>query len=149
MFSLFRNINTEIAPYLILELGCDPEATNSEDASPMKYFYQYGELRMIKHCIKLRKHDPRTWKFHFRPFTSLKLNSINEQQDSLHRTQSSLFVVSSPLDLACSKDGSLDVVKFLVEEYGLDPLERVKIIGSDDTQGVLQLLDLKFSATIT
>ena len=133
------NINNEVVSYLILEHDCDPEAKNLKGVSPMKYFYQYGELNMIKHCIKLKKHDPRTWKCHTRHLPSL--NSINEQQGSLHRTQSSIFVISSPLDLACSEDGSLDVVKFLVEENGLDPLERVKITGSNDTEGVLQLFD--------
>ena len=68
---------------------------------------------------------------------SVKFN-INEQQDSLHHTKSSIFIIRSPLYLACTKNGNLDVVKFLVEEYGLDPLERAKIIGADNTEGALQ-----------
>ena len=136
------NINTNIISYLILELGCDPEAKNSESETPMKYFYEYGQLSIIKCCIKLKKHDPKTWKSHIRPSQALNLynNNINEQQDLLH-DQSSTFVIRSPLYLACSEDGSLDVVKFLVEEYGLDPLERVNVIASIDTERLLQLFD--------
>ena len=130
------NINNEVVSYLILEHGCDPEAEALNGDSPMRVFYHYGELSMIKYCIMLKKHDPRTWKCRFSP-----LNTI-EQQGSLHCTQSSTFVMRSPLHLACSEDGSLDVVKYLVEEYGLDPLERIKVIGSDNTEGVLQLFDL-------
>ena len=135
------NTSTEIITYLILEQGCDPGAETLDGDSPMKYFYQYGQLSMIKHCIKHKKHDPRTWKSLTRPIPSFNLqnDNINKQQNSLHPTQSSTFISRSPLYLACSKDGSLDVVKFLVEEYGLDPLERVKVIGSDNTEEVLQL----------
>jgi hypothetical protein len=115
-----------------LEQGCDPEAEALEGTSPMQFFYCYGQLSIIKYCIKLEKHDPRTWKCHTRPGPLTSPNLHNQQQDSLHHTQSSTFVIiSSPLYLACSKDGSLDVVKFLVEVYGLDPLERVKVIGSN------------------
>ena len=100
---------------------------------------------MIKHCIKLKKHDPRIWKCHIRlqSLSHHDNDNINEQQESttpLRHTQCSGFFIS-PLHIACSKDGSLDVVKFLVEEYGLDPLERMKVIGSDDTEGVWQLFD--------
>jgi hypothetical protein len=137
-----NNINTEVVSYLILEQGCDPEAEALNGDSPVKYFYQYGELTIIKYCIKFKNHDLKTWKCHTRPL-SLTLqcnNNINEQLDSLHHTQNSTVIIKSPLHLACSEEGSLDVVKFLVEEYDLDPLERVKIIGSDvyyDTEGVL------------
>ena len=140
------DFNIEVVSYLILELGCDPEAEDYRGISPIDFFYHCGELSMIKHCIELKKHDPRTWKCHVRPQSLPRHNDndirmINEQQESitplvLRHTQCS----GSPLYLACSKDGSLDVVKFLVEEYGLDPLERIKVIGSDDTEGVLQLL---------
>ena len=126
------NINNEVVSYLILEHGCDPEAEALNGDSSMRLLYRQGELNMIQYCIILKKHDPRTWKYRFRPLNT------NKQQDSLHCTQSSTFVIRSPLLLACSEDGSLDLVKFLVEEYGLDPLERVKIIGSDNTEGVLQ-----------
>ena len=147
------NFNTEVVSYLILELGCDPEAEGFKGASPIESFYHYGELSMIKHCIKLKKHDPRTWKYSIRPRSlshhdNINNNTrmINKQQDSatpLHHTQSSgFFVIGSPLYPACSKDGSLDVVKFLVEEYGLDPLERVKVVGSDNAEGVLQFFKL-------
>ena len=144
------NFDTEVVSYLILELGCDPEAESFEGASPIELFYQYGELSIIKHCIKLKKHDPRTWKRHVRSQSlphrdNNNMRTINEQQESmisLHHTQSSgSFYILSPLDLACSEDGNLDVVKFLVEEYGLDPLERIKVFGSDDTEGVLRLLN--------
>jgi hypothetical protein len=124
-----------------LEQDCDPEAEALTGESPIKHFYCYGELSMIKLCVKYKKHDPRTWKSHIRPFPSLNLHN-NTKQDSLYHTQSSTFVNISPLDLACSKDGSLDVVKFLVEEYDLDPLERAKVIGSDDTEGVLRLFEV-------
>ena len=129
------NINNEVVSYLILEHGCDPEAETLNGDSPMRLFYHCGELNMIQDCIILKKHDPRTWKCRIRPLDT------KEQQDSLHCTQSSTFVIRSPLHIACSEDGSLDVVKFLVEEYGLDPLERAKVIGSDNTEGVLQLFD--------
>ena len=128
-------INNEVVSYLILEHGCDPEAETLNGDSPMRLFYHCGELNMIQYCIIHKKHDPRTWKCRIRPLDT------KEQQDSLHCTQSSTFVIRSPLHLACSEDGSLDVVKFLVEEYGLDPLERAKVIGSDNTEGVLQLFD--------
>jgi ankyrin repeat protein len=128
------HINTEVVSYLILEQGCDPEAEALTSESPLKFLYRYGQLSMIKHCIKFKKHDPRTWKYHVRPH-----RSHNDKQDSLHHTQSSTYsYIISPLLLACSKDGSLDVAKFLVEEYGLDPLERVKVVRSD-TERVLQL----------
>ena len=118
----------------------------------MEFFYYRGELSMIKYCIKFKKHDPRTWKCHVRP-QSLShhdnnniISIINEQQESTmplrHTQYSGFFYIKSPLYPACSKDGSLDVVKFLVEEYGLDPLERIKIFGSDDTEGALRLFDL-------
>ena len=105
---------------------------------------------MIKHCIKLKKHDPRTWKCHFRNQSLPGTRMINDQQESTtplcHTQNSGSFCIRSPLDLACSKDGSLDVVKFLVEEYGLDPLERMKIIGSD---GITQLFELENSVLPT
>ena len=145
------HIDTEVVSYLILELGCDPEAEGFEGTSPIELFYHYGELNMIKHCIKFKKHDPRTWKCHVRPQSLLKqmqdnnISMSNEQQESTtplrHTLCSGFFYIRSPLDLACSKVGNLDVVKFLVEEYGLDPLERIKVFGSDDTGGVLQLFD--------
>ena len=142
--------NIEVASYLILELGCDPEAEDFKGASPIELFYHYGELSIIKHCIKLKKHDPRTWKCYVRPQSSShhdndNIRMINKQQFEefttplvFRHTQFSGFsLILSPLDLACSEDGSLDVVKFLVEEYGLDPLERIKIIVSDDIEGML------------
>ena len=132
------NTSTDIITYLILEQGCDPGAETLDGDSPMKYFYQYGQLSMIKLCIKNKRHDPRTWVSHTRPIPPLNLQD-DKQQNSLHHTQSSTFVRRSPLYLACTENGSLDVVKFLVEEYGLDPLERVKVIGSDNTEEVLQL----------
>ena len=153
------NIDTEVVTYLILELGCDPEAEGFKGESPIELFYHYGELSMIKHSIKLKKHDPRTWKCHVRPQplshhdnnNNNIIRVINEQQEStmpLRHTQcSGSFYIQSPLELACSKDGSLDVVKFLVEEYGLNPLERIKVIGSDDTE-VLQLFDLLKENTV-
>ena len=144
-------IDTEVLSYLILELGCDPEAEGLGGTTPMEFFYLCGELSIIKHCIKFKKHDPRTWKCHVRPLSlshqdNDNISIINEQQEfttPLHHTQySGFFCIRSPLDLACSKDGNLDVVKFLVEEYGLNPLERIKVVGSDDIEGMLQLFDL-------
>ena len=134
-----RNTKTDMVllQYLILEQDCDPEAESLDGQSPISKFYHYGELNAIKLCIKYKKHDPRTWKFHIRPSPSLNLHNINEKQDSFDHTQSSIFINISPLDIACTQEGSLDVVKFLVEEYGLDPLERDEIIGSDDTAGVV------------
>jgi ankyrin repeat protein len=132
-----NNINTEVVSYLILEQGCDPDAENVEGVSPIQLFYINGELNMIKHCIKLKKHDPRTWKC-----TCQIRSDSNKQQDSLHHTRCSAFIyIQSPLHLACSKRGSMDVVKFLVEEYGFDPLEKVKVIGSDDIEEILHLFD--------
>ena len=56
---------------------------------------------------------------------------IKKQPDSFYQAP---FAIRSPLAIACSKDGSMDVVKFLVEEYGLDPLEGAEVIGLDDTE---------------
>ena len=135
------NFNTEVVSYLILEVGCDPEAEDFEGTSPMKLFYQYGKLNMIKHCIKLKKHDPRTWKCHIRP-PSLPHHDNNQQESTTPFHHNVSFCIQSPLHLACSKNGSLDVVNFLVEEYDLDPLERMKIIGSD---GIIQLFGMENS----
>ena len=135
------NFNTEVVSYLILEVGCDPKAEDFEGTSPMKLFYQYGKLNMIKHCIKLKKHDPRTWKCHIRP-PSLPHHDNNQQESTTPFHHNVSFCIQSPLHLACSKNGSLDVVNFLVEEYDLDPLERMKIIGSD---GIIQLFGMENS----
>ena len=40
------NFDIEVVSYLILELGCDPEAEASEGASPIGLFYFYSELGM-------------------------------------------------------------------------------------------------------
>ena len=109
---------TEVVSYLILEQSCDPEAENLYSDSPMKSLYKHGELNVIKYCIKHKKHDPRTWKFY--SFILLQL----ENSRQLHHTRSYIYTIESPLHLACSENGSLDVVKLLVEEYSSDPLER-------------------------
>ena len=59
----------------------------------------------------------------------------------LHHTQGYNCVIESPLLLACSKFGSLDIVKFLVEEYGLDPLERSVNTESDEENAISQSYD--------
>ena len=136
------SIYTEVVPYLILELGCDPEAETLEGASPMTNFYRFGELSTIKLCIKLKKHDPRTWKSYLRPLPSQSMQNNIKQPHSFHPAQSSTFISRSPLQIACAVDGSMDVVKFLVEEYGSDPLEGTKLVGADNTEEAMRLLEI-------
>ena len=133
------DIYTEVVPYLILELGCDPEAETLDGSTPMKNFYRFGQLSLIKHCINLKKHNPRTWKSYLRP--SPPKNST-EQPDSFYRTQSSTYISRSPLQVSCAVQGSMEVVKFLVEEYGYDPMEGTELVGANNTEELAQLLEL-------
>ena len=126
------HINTEIVSYLISQ-GCDPEAEALDGKSPIRFFYTYGKLDLIKYCIKHKKHDPKTWKSRLSYSQILNQNN-NERQNSLDHAHSNVFIVTSPLHVACSPIGSMDVVRFLVEGYGLDPLERGQVSGSDNTK---------------
>ena len=135
-------IFTEVVPYLILEQGCDPEAETLDGSSPMKNFYRYGQLSIVKCCIKFKNHDPKTWRSHHRSSQSQNTRNVtNDVSDSSYRVQSGTYLSRSPLQVACARLGSMDVIKFLVEGYGFDPMEGVELVGADNKEEVLRLLE--------
>ena len=143
-------IKAEVVSYLILEQGCNPDAKTVFGESPILQFYLDGELTIIKHCIKLKKHNPKTWKHCISSSQALALQrrniTIAEELDSSHQAQSRTYMALSPLHIACF-GRSMDVIKFLVEECGLDPLEKAELIGSD--KGVFNLITMEHSFAST
>ena len=121
------NINTEIVSYLLFEQGCNPEAEALDGTSPVFSFYYVGELNMIKHCVKLKKHDPKTRKYRFY-FHNYGDEMITGGPDSSSQAQYRSYFVISPLHVVCYKE-NMDLVEFLVEECGADPMEQSKIGG--------------------
>ena len=139
-----RHVKIEVTNFLIKEQGCDPEAETLYGTSPILHLYCHNELSMIKCCVKLKKHNPKTWRYHLNYSQSLNFRNLIMKQSypSLYQSQSSTSFVMSPIHLACSGGKmNMDTVKFLVEECGVDPMERSELVGSHNTEEASIIMD--------
>ena len=94
----------EVVIELINRRSYDPDSVNSVDGiSPIYYAYRFGHLNIIKYCIKTNRHNPNTYKI---------------RRELPHAVLSISILYS-----VCSEEGHLGIVKFLVNECGVDPRE--------------------------